>query len=92
MFDTESLDTFIGSLRREVVAALPDARIEEGFAELRRAWEQLDAERLRRLAEIERRRLSNVPDICPRRRGSPRVIGWGGERRATTCGSPVSSA
>src|SRR3990172_7588849 len=35
----------------------PDARIEEDFAELQRAVEQLEVERLQRLAEIERRRL-----------------------------------
>jgi Domain of unknown function (DUF222) len=36
---------------------LPDARVEENFAELQRAAELLDAERLRHLAEIDRRRL-----------------------------------
>src|SRR5437660_250895 len=51
------LRSTIGALRFEVVAELPDARIEEDFAELHRAVEQLDVERLRRLAEIERRRL-----------------------------------
>src|SRR6266566_3780729 len=51
------LRSTIESLRSEVVAELPDARIEEDFAELHRAVEQLEVERLRRLAEIERRRL-----------------------------------
>jgi hypothetical protein len=36
---------------------MPDARIEEDFAELQRAGELLEAERLRRLAEIDRRGL-----------------------------------
>jgi len=43
-------------LRAEVLAELPDARLEEDFAELQHACEQLEAERLRRLAELERRR------------------------------------
>lgn len=43
-------------LRSEVLAELPDARLEEDFAELQRACEQLESERLRRLREIERRR------------------------------------
>jgi hypothetical protein len=42
-------------LQAEVLAELPDARIEEDFTELQRAAELIDAERLRRLAEIERR-------------------------------------
>jgi hypothetical protein len=45
------------ALRSETLADLPDARIEEDFAELQRAAELIDAERLRRLAEIERRGL-----------------------------------
>jgi hypothetical protein len=44
-------------LRSETLADLPDARIEDDFAELHRSVEQLEVERLRRLAEIERRRL-----------------------------------
>jgi hypothetical protein len=36
---------------------MPDARIEEDFAELHRAIERLELQRLRRLAEIDRRRL-----------------------------------
>jgi hypothetical protein len=49
------LRSVIDSLREEVLADLPDARIEEDFAELQRAGELLEVERLRRLAEIERR-------------------------------------
>jgi hypothetical protein len=47
----------IGELRKESLPELPDARLEDDFAELHRAVELLDAERLRRLAEIDRRRL-----------------------------------
>ena len=47
----------IEALRAEVLADLPDARIEEDFTELHSALEQLEAERLRRLAEVDRRRL-----------------------------------
>ena len=43
-------------LRAEVLADLPDARIEEDFAELQTVCERLESERLRRLREIERRR------------------------------------
>ena len=50
------LRSAIESLRAESLAELPDARIEEDFAELHRASELLEGERLRRLAEIERRR------------------------------------
>jgi hypothetical protein len=39
------------------LAELPDARIEEDFAELHRTVELLEVERLRRLSEIERRGL-----------------------------------
>jgi hypothetical protein len=49
------LRSALESLRSETLAHLPDARIEEDFAELQRAAELIDAERLRRLAEIERR-------------------------------------
>jgi hypothetical protein len=43
--------------RAETLPELPDARIEEDFAELHRAAELIELERLRRLAEIDRRRL-----------------------------------
>jgi hypothetical protein len=48
---------------------LPDARVEENFAELQRAAELLDAERLRHLAEIDRRRLYE-------RDGYPSAASW----------------
>ena len=44
-------------LRAETLPDLPDARIEEEFADLQRSLELLEVERLRRLAEIDRRRL-----------------------------------
>ncbi|HEV8564596.1 MAG TPA: DUF222 domain-containing protein [Actinomycetota bacterium] len=51
------LRSVVEELRSELLPELPDARIEEDFAELHRAMELLEVERLRRLAEIERRRL-----------------------------------
>lgn len=51
------LRSAVESLRAEVLAELPDAVIEEDFAELHRTMDQLEVERLRRLAEIDRRRL-----------------------------------
>ena len=51
------LRSVIESLRAEAVTELPDARIEEDLKELHLAVEQLEAERLRRLAEIDRRGL-----------------------------------
>jgi hypothetical protein len=47
----------VDALRGETLPALPDARIEEDFTELHEAMELLEVERLRRLAEIDRRRL-----------------------------------
>jgi hypothetical protein len=52
-----SLRSVIEDLRSESIPDLPDALIEEDFEELHRAAELLEAERLRRLAEIDRRRL-----------------------------------
>jgi hypothetical protein len=49
------LRSAIEMMRSETLAELPDAVIEEDFAELQRAAELIDAERLRRLAEIDRR-------------------------------------
>ena len=51
------LRSVVEQLRAESLPALPDARLEEDFAELHEALEQLEVERLRRLAEIDRRRL-----------------------------------
>ena len=49
------LRSVVEQYRGEVLAELPDARVEEDFAELQRAGELLEVERLRRLLEIERR-------------------------------------
>ncbi len=49
------LRSAIDTLRSEELTGLPDARIEEDFAELQRVAELLEVERLRRLGEIERR-------------------------------------
>lgn len=51
------LRSIVESLRAESLVGLPDARIEDDFAELHSAMQSLEAERLRRLAEIDRRRL-----------------------------------
>ena len=51
------LRSAVETLRAEVLPELPDARIEDDFAELQRVCELLELERLRRLAEIERRQL-----------------------------------
>ena len=51
------LRSAVESLREETLASLPDARIEEDFAEIRRIIDQLELEALRRLAEVERRGL-----------------------------------
>ena len=48
------LRSVIDGFRAEVLAELPEARLEEDFAELQRGVEQLEVERLCRLAEIER--------------------------------------
>jgi hypothetical protein len=50
------LRSAIEGFRCDDVSALPDARIEEDFGELQAAVEALEAERLRRLGEIDRRR------------------------------------
>lgn len=70
--------------RRDVLTELPDARLEEDFAELQRAAEQIQTEALRRLAEIERRRtfesdgyLSAASWLTARF-----GLGWGSARQA----------
>jgi hypothetical protein len=47
----------IRELRCEVLADAPDARAEEDFAKLHRLREQIEAEYLRRLPDLERRRI-----------------------------------
>ena len=49
------LRSAVEAFRAETLAELPDARVEEDFAELQRVIDLLEVERLRRLAEIERR-------------------------------------
>jgi hypothetical protein len=49
------LRSFVDQLRSEALADLPSARIEDDYAELHRASELLEAERLRRLAQLDRR-------------------------------------
>ncbi|HUF58553.1 MAG TPA: DUF222 domain-containing protein [Actinomycetota bacterium] len=51
------LRSVIEELRSEALPDLPDALMEEDFAELQRAVQLLEVERLRRLAEIDKRRL-----------------------------------
>ncbi|MEO8291809.1 MAG: DUF222 domain-containing protein [Actinomycetota bacterium] len=51
------LRSVVEALRAQLLPELPDARIEEEFAELQRSVELLEIERLRWLAEIDRRRL-----------------------------------
>ena len=51
------LRSAIESMRADVLPELPDARAEEDFSELQRASELLETERLRRLADLERRRV-----------------------------------
>jgi Domain of unknown function (DUF222)/HNH endonuclease len=55
MFD--ALTDIAASFRAQNIAEHPDTRIEEDFAALQRGIERLEVERLRRLAEIERRGL-----------------------------------
>jgi hypothetical protein len=63
------LRSFVEQLRCESLAQLSDARLEEDFAELHRVLEMLEVERLRRLAEIGRRRLFE-------RDGHPTAAAW----------------
>ena len=57
MEQMSELRSIVESFRGEVLPEVPDARIEEDFADLHRMMEQLEVERLRRLVEIDRRRL-----------------------------------
>jgi len=47
----------VEALGSQSLPDLPDARAEEDFCELQGLWERLEAERLRRLADLERRRV-----------------------------------
>lgn len=77
------LRSAVEALRSETLADLPDARVEDDFAELHRVGELLEMERLRRLAEIDRRRLferdghlSAASWLAARFR-----VGWGAARQ-----------
>jgi len=72
----------IEALQAEGLAELPDARIEEDFAELLRVGELLEVERLRRLAEIERRRLFERDGHLSTASwlASSHKVGWGAAR------------
>jgi hypothetical protein len=63
------LRSVVEALRSESLVSLPDARIEEDFSELQRATEQLEAEHLRRLAEIDGAGSTNVTGTCRVHRG-----------------------
>src|SRR5262245_11278118 len=51
----EQLRSVVVALRGEDLSSCPDGRLDEDFCELQRASEVLEAERLRRLREVERR-------------------------------------
>ena len=74
------LRSAIEALRSEVLPDLPDAVIEDDFAELQPMSELLELERLRRLAEIERRGLY-------RRDGHLSTAAWMADRFRTGWGS-----
>ena len=76
------LRSAVESLQADVLPDLPDARIEEDFPELQHVAEQLEVERLRRLAALDRRRvferdghLSVASWLVSRFR-----VGWGAAR------------
>ena len=76
------LRSVIEELRTEALPELPDALIEEDFAELQRAVELLEVERLRRLAEIDKRRLFERDGFLSSASwlASRFKVGWGAAR------------
>lgn len=79
----DALLPIVESLRSFSLADLPDARAEEEFCSLHEALELLEAERLRRLADLERRRvherdghLSTASWLVSRHR-----VAWGAARQ-----------
>jgi len=52
----DEIGSLAETLREDPLQNYPDARVEEDYAALQRAMEVLEAERFRRLADIERRR------------------------------------
>jgi hypothetical protein len=79
------LHSAIEALRSEVLVDLPDARAEEEFCELQRVSELLEAERLRRLADVDRRGLFA-------RDGHLSVASWLADRFRMTWGTARGSA
>jgi hypothetical protein len=82
---TSELRSALESFRDQVLGDLPDALLEEDFAELQRSCELLEVQRLRWLAEIERRglfardgHLSVVAWLADRLR-----LSWGAARCST---------
>jgi hypothetical protein len=79
-------------LRSEVLAEVPDALLEEDFSELHRLMELLEAQRLRRLAEIERRGGTSETATCRSPPGSPIAFAWVRERPEASAGPPGPSS
>ena len=79
------LRSVVEALRAQLLPELPDARIEEEFAELQRSLELLEIERLRRLAEIDRRRLFE-------RDGHLSAASWLAVHAARSHGVPATAA
>src|SRR5688572_22375154 len=50
------LRSALEELRAEDLSWVPDSRLEDDFVEIHTSWLALDAERLRRLSEIDRRK------------------------------------
>ncbi|HEU4527330.1 MAG TPA: DUF222 domain-containing protein, partial [Actinomycetota bacterium] len=71
--------------RRDVLTGMPDARLEEDFAELQRAAEQIQAEAFRRLAEIERRRCFETDGYLSAAAWLASRFALAGEVRARRC-------
>jgi Domain of unknown function (DUF222) len=87
MFDVVQVNEHrsgLEQLRSEVLSELPDALLEEDFAELHRLVELLELERLRRLAEIERRGLFA-------RDGHLSLVAWLADRFRVAWGNARSS-
>ena len=63
------LRSAIDEYRSEALGELPDSRADEDFAELQRAIQALEAERVRRLADLDRRG-------CYRRDGHLSTVSW----------------
>ena len=77
------LGSVVSSLRAETLAELPDARVEQDYTELHEAVQALEAERLRRLAEFDRRRLYE-------RDGHLSTISWLAGRFCVSWGAATS--